>query len=403
MPAFEYIAIDKNGMHKKGIGQGESPRQIRQTLREQGLTPLNVNEISQKETQKTASSWTVRRIPQAEVTLMTRQLATLVRAGLPLDDALQTLAEQVEHKQMLSMIQAIRAKVIEGHTLSEGMSQFPNAFSDLYLATVSAGEQSRDMALVLERLADYIEQRQELAQKVKLALLYPIILSIAALFVTGGLLVYIVPEIVQIFDNSKQELPLITRTLIWVSDLVQAWWLLGFILAALSTIFLKWYLAKEKPKFRFHQLLLKLPIVGSLILETNASRFTHTLGVLLASGVPMIEALKIATTAIHSLPIRESVRQTSIRVREGEALHQALKQSTQLPPMTIHLIANGEASGNLEDMLQNATVAHERNIKTKISIFLGLMEPVLILVMGLIVLFIVIAILLPIFELNQLI
>lgn len=403
MPAFEYTAIDKTGNKKQGVSQGESARHVRQLLREQGLTPLKVDEIHQKNKQSSGPSLYTRSIPQSEVTLMTRQLATLVRAGLPLDDSLKTLSEQVEHKQVLSMVQSIHAKVSEGHSLSEGMAQFPNAFSELYLATVSAGEHSRDLALVLERLADYVEQRQELTQKVKLAMLYPIVLSVVALLVTGGLLVFVVPEIVQIFENSKQELPLITRILIWISDFVQNWWFVSFLVFATVAVFLKWYLAKERPRFRFHQFLLHLPMVKSLIRQSDASRFTHTLGILLASGVPMLEALKIAISAIHSLPIRESVKQASIKVREGETLHSALKQSTKLPPMTIHLIANGEASGNLEAMLESAAKAHERNIQTQISTFLGLLEPVLILTMGMIVLFIVIAILLPIFDLNQLI
>ena len=403
MPAFEYIAIDKTGTRKKGVSQGESAKHVRQRLREQGLNALKVEEVQRKSANKKTSLFSEPRIPQSEVTLMTRQLATLVRAGLPMDDALKTLSEQVEHKNVLNMVQAIHAKVSEGHTLSEGMSQFPNAFSKLYLATISAGEQSRDLALVLERLADYVEQRQELTQKIKLAMLYPIILTIVALLVTGGLLVFVVPEIVQIFENSKQELPTITKILISVSDLVQNWWWLMIILVIAITVFWKWYFSKPVPRFRLHQFLMSLPIVGSLIRQTDASRFTHTLGILLASGVPMLEGLKIATSAVSSEPIRQSLEQATIKVREGEPLHQALRSETKLPPMTIHLIANGESSGNLEKMLSSAAEAHEKNIQTQISTFLGLLEPVLILTMGVIVLFIVIAILLPIFDLNQLI
>ena len=370
MPAFQFTAIDKTGTRKKGVRQGDSAKHVRQLLRENGLTPLKVDEVKQKTKAGKGQSFFTRSIPQSEVALMTRQLATLVRAGLPLDDALKTLAEQIEHKQVLSMVQSIHAKVSEGHSLSEGMSQFPNAFSELYLATISAGEHSRDLALVLERLADYVEQRQELTQKIKLAMLYPIILSVVALLVTGGLLVFVVPEIVQIFENSKQELPTITRVLIWVSDFVQQWWFVCFLVISALIVFLKWYLSKERPRYRFHQILLTLPIIKNLIKQSDASRFTHTLGILLASGVPMLEALKIATSATNSLPIRESLDQASVKVREGESLHTALRQHTQLPPMTIHLIANGEA--NLESMLESAA-----NAGYFIKWFLGLLEPIL--------------------------
>ena len=403
MPAFEYIAIDKTGSRKKGVSQGESAKHVRQLLRDQGLNALKVEQVERKTTKKGKALFSTPRIPQSEVTLMTRQLATLVRAGLPMDDALKTLAEQVEHKNVLNMVQAIHAKVSEGHTLSEGMSQFPNAFSTLYLATISAGEQSRDLALVLERLADYVEQRQELTQKIKLAMLYPIILTVVALLVTGGLLIFVVPEIVQIFENSKQDLPTITKILITLSDFVQNWWWLCIILMVVVTVFWKWYFSKPGPRFSLHKFLMSLPIIGSLIRQTDASRFTHTLGILLASGVPMLEGLKIATSAVSSEPIRQSLEQATVKVREGEPLHQALRSETKLPPMTIHLIANGESSGNLEKMLGSAAEAHEKNIQTQISTFLGLLEPVLILTMGVIVLFIVIAILLPIFDLNQLI
>ncbi len=403
MPAFEYVAIDKTGNKKKGVNQGESAKHIRQQLREQGLTPLQVDEIQQKSKKSKSQSFLTRSIPQSEVTLMTRQLATLVRAGLPLDDALKTLAEQVENKQVLAMVQAIHAKVSEGHSLSEGMSQFPNAFSELYIATVSAGEHSRDLALVLERLADYVERRQAIASKIKLALIYPIVLTFIAIVVTGCLLVFVVPEIVQIFENSKQELPKITQILIFISDFVQQWWFVCFLGIAALIVFLKWYLSKEKPRYKFHQLLLRLPIISSLMKQSDASRFTHTLGILLASGAPMLESLKIATSAINALPIRASLEQAGIKVREGESLHASLKQSTKLPPMTIHLIANGESSGNLEEMLESAAKAHEHNVETLTGTFVGLLGPLLIVAMGIVIGFIVMGILLPIFNLNQMI
>ena len=403
MPAFEYSALDATGSHKKGISQGESARQVRQLLRTQGLTPISVDEVEQEEKSSSPSFWRRKKIPGSEVSLMTRQLATLVRAGLPLDDALQALSEQVEHAEVKRMVLSIRTRVTEGHSLSEAMKPYTYVFSELYIATVYAGEHSRDLALVLERLADYSESRQAMNQKIKLAMIYPVILILTALLVTAGLLIYVIPEVVSVFEHSGQELPLITTVLITISDFVRAWW--GLILAVSITLIVlfQWMLSKPAILYQWHKMLLKTPLVNTLMKQSDAARFTRTLGILLSSGVPMLDSLKIACQALLCLPIRESVEQASLKVREGENLHHALQSSKQLPPLTIHLIANGEASGNLESMLENAAEAHDRNLQTHISTFLGVIEPLLILLMGAVILVIVIAILLPIFEMNQLV
>jgi len=403
MAAFEYAALDPQGHHRKGIREGESARQVRQHLRGQGLTPLSVVVVEKKPASATQGLWREKHIPAAEISLMTRQLATLVRAGMPLDDALQALSEQVEHAQVRRMVLAIRSRVLEGHSLSEAMDAFNHAFSDLYISTVSAGEHSRDLALVLERLADYSERRQAMAQKIKLALMYPLILAIVAMLVTAGLLIYVVPEVVQVFENTNQQLPWITRALIASSDFIREWWVVILLVIAGLVVTGNRLLQKEALRCRWHELLLKLPLLQTLIRQADAARFTRTLGILLSSGVPMLDALKIGCRAISSLPIKRSVEDAVLRVREGETLHKALRDTHKLPPLTIHLIANGEASGNLESMLKSAAEAHERNLETHISTLLGLLEPVLILLMGGIVMTIVIAILLPIFELNQLV
>lgn len=403
MPAFEYAALDPSGQHKKGISQGESERQIRQQLRKQGLTPLSVLVIEKKQSTNSAPFWSRQHIPTSEISLMTRQLATLVRAGLPLDDALQALSEQVEHPEVKRMVLTIRTRVTEGHSLSEAMNPYSYALTELYIATVSAGEYSRDLALVLERLADYSETRQALSQKIRIAMMYPAILAITAMLVTAGLLIYVVPEIVQVFEHSEKQLPLITQILISVSNFMQTWWGLLLFLSIAFFAFAKWLLNKPAIKYRWHEVLLAMPMIKSLLRQADAARLTRTLGILLESGVPMLDALKIGCRSVNSLPIKESIEHATIKVREGEPLHQALKETKRLPPLTIHLVANGEASGNLESMLKSAAEAHERNLQNQISTFLGLLEPILILLMGSIVLTIVIAILLPIFELNQLV
>ncbi len=403
MPAFEYDALNAYGNHQKGIGEADTARQIRQQLRQQGLTPVSVTELYGKRKSSNDSIWSKRYIPASEISLMTRQLATLVRAGLPLDDALQALSEQVEHKDVRRMVLTIRSRVMEGHSLSDAMSMYSHVLTNLYIATVSAGEHSRDLAFVLERLADYNENRQEMRQKVRLAMLYPCILAATALLVTMGLLVYVVPEVVQVFDKSDKDLPFITVALIATSDFFRNWWLYLIVASGASVFLVRWLFTKESVRWKWHTLLLKLPLIKNMVRQAEASRFTRTLAILLTSGVPMLEALKIGCRALSKLPVRRAVEQASKKVGEGESLHSALRETGQLPPLTIHLVANGEASGNLESMLDSAAEAHERNLQSSISTFLGLLEPVLILLMGMIVLVIVIAILLPIFELNQLV
>ena len=403
MPSFEYAALDANGLHQKGISEGDTERQIRQNLRSKGLMPLSVQPIKQKKTDSTPPFWSRKRIPAAEISLMTRQLATLIRSGMPLDDTLQALSEQVEHAEVRRMVLNIRNKVTEGYSLSEAMEQYQYALSDLYIATISAGEHSRDLALVLERLADYTENQQAMNQKIRLAMLYPTVLAIAAILVSAGLLIYVIPEVVQVFEHSDQQLPFITRALISLSEFLQNWWVLIAFTAVAFFSVSKFLLKNEKIRLKWHGLLLQLPLVKNLIRQSEAARFTRTLGILLASGVSMLEALKIGCRAITSLPIKQAVAQASIKVAEGVPLHKALRETRKLPPLTIHLIANGEASGKLESMLDNAAEAHDRNLQSHVSMLLGLLEPVLILLMGGIVLTIVIAILLPIFELNQLV
>ncbi len=404
MPAFEYDALNSLGRHKRGVSEADTPRQIRQQLRREGLTPISVEPIEKKSISKTSASWKHRpRVPTSEISLLTRQLATLVRAGLPLDDSLQALSEQVEHAEAKKLVLSIRSRVMEGYSLSEAMTPFSNSFSDLYIATVSAGEHSRDLAYVLEQLADYNERKTALTQKIRLAMLYPSVLAATALLVTAGLLIYVVPEVVAVFEGTDKELPFITIVLISVSDFLAAWWLVIILFITMLTMSVVWIYQKDSVKYRCHDFFLKLPIIKNLIRQADAARFTRTLGILLASGVSMIEALAIGQRALICLPIRKAVEQSQKKVGEGETLHTALKHNQSLPPLTIHLIANGEASGNLESMLESAAEAHERNLQTQISTFLGLLEPALILMMGGIVLTIVIAILLPIFELNQLV
>lgn len=403
MGAFEYSALNERGREKRGVLEGENARQIRQQLREQGLTPLTVEEVAQRETRESRSFSFSRGISATELALVTRQLATLVNAALPLDEVLQTVARQSEQPRLKSMMLAIRSRVMEGHTLADGLADFPHVFPDLYRTTVSAGEQSGHLDVVLERLADYTEKRQQMRQKIMLALFYPVILTVVAILVTGGLLTYVVPQVVQVFDNIGQELPWLTVALIAVSDFLRGYglWLI-LLLGVLVAVFIS-LLRREAVLFRWHRLLLRLPLIGGLGRGLNTARFARTFSILTASGVPVLEAMRLSAEVIGSLPMRHAVNEASHRVREGSGIARSLEQSHYFPPMTLHLIASGEASGKLESMLERAADNQERELETVIAMVMGMFEPLLILVMGGVVLVIVLAILLPIFDLNQLV
>lgn len=404
MGAYEYQALDARGRRKKGVLEGDTPRQARQKLREQGLTPLSVEAVIRKDRQQNSRrGGSARRMGATELALLTRQLATLTQSGLPLETALNTVSEQSENKRTRGVVLAVRSRVMEGHSLAAGMAEFPGVFSDLYRATVAAGEQSGYLGLVLERLADYTEQRQQLRSKVQMALFYPAILTVMAIVVTVGLMVYVVPDVVQVFAESGQQLPALTTGLIAASDFLQAQGLL-VLLALLSLAMLAGYLMRvQRIRYAVHRLSLRLPVLGRMVRAINAGRFLRTLSILTASGVPILDALRIAAQVLTNLPMREAVEVAATRVREGSTLNAALHKHGLFPPMAIQLIASGEAGGNLDDMLERAAINQEREIETTISALLALFEPVLILVMGVVVLLIVLALLLPILNINQLV
>lgn len=404
MGAFEYTALDAAGKQRKGVLEGDTARQVRQLLREQGLAPLAVEAVVQRETRSGTSGVSMRRgVSATDLALITRQMATLVKAGLPLEETLHTTAQQTELPRLKSMMLAVRSRVLEGHTLADGLREFPHVFPELYISTVAAGEHSGHLDVVLERLADYTESRQQLRQKIQLALFYPAILSVVALLVTIALLTYVVPQVVQVFSSIGQELPLLTRALIAVSDFLRDYGivLLGLIIAAVMLF--RRSLRIEANLYRFHQLLHRLPIIGRLQRGLNTARFARTLSILTASGVSVLEALRIAGEVVGSLPMRAAIEEATQKVREGASIAAALRRSSYFPPMTMHLIASGESSGKLEEMLERAAVNQERELETTIAALMGLFEPLLIVVMGAVVMVIVMAILLPIFDLNQLV
>ena len=403
MGAFEYTALDSAGKERKGILEGDTPRHIRQLLREQQLLPVSVAEVAQREAKRQRSFSLARRVSAADLALFTRQLATLVRAGLPLEESLLAVSQQTEKPRVQSIVLGVRARVMEGHTLADGFAEFPRIFPEIYRATVAAGEQSGHLDNVLERLADYTEGRDQLRQKVLAALLYPIVLTVLCFGIVSALLVYVVPQVVSVFQASKAKLPVITRMLIATSGFFRSYGIYLIIAVIVAVVLFRRWLQNPAARRQFHRFQLGLPLAGKLVRGFNTARFTRTFSILSASAVPVLEAMRIAGEVVTNLPMRDAVTDAAARVREGAPIGRSLATSRMFPPMTIHLISSGESSGQLESMLERAAISQERELDGLLGALVGLLGPVLIVLMGLFVMGIVFAMLLPIFEMNQLI
>lgn len=403
MGAFEYKALDTRGRETKGTLEADTARHARQLLRDKHLTPLDVTPAAEQDRGKRKAFSLQRGISAAELSLMTRQLATLVRSGLPLEEALLAVAQQTEKARLSNVVMAVRGRLMEGHSLAYGLAEFPHIFPEIFRATVAAGEQTGHLDAVLERLADYAEKRQALQQKLSVAMIYPAVLIFMSFAIIIAMLAYVVPKVVAVFDNIGEELPALTRGLIFLSDFLREWWMA----LAVGVIAIAWMvrrvLREPGPRQKYHRFLLRLPLVGRITRGMNTARFTRTLAILAGAGVSVLEALRIAGDVVVNIPMRHAVDEASLRIREGMGIAKALDQRKLFPPMTIHLISSGEQSGKLEEMLGRAADTQEREMETLLATFLGVLEPALILFMGVMVMTIVLAILLPIFELNQLV
>lgn len=404
MPAFDYLALASDGRRRSGVTEADTAQQARDNLREQGLTPLEVRSEHRDDQSGVARVGPRRsRLSDDQVVLFTRLLATLLASGLPVDDALAALAKQAENRDFKRTALDIRASVLEGQSLGTGLDQFPRCFPPVYRATVAAGEQTRHLPTVLTRLADFMEERQRMTQRLELAMIYPVVLIVVALAVVSGLLAYVVPEVAKVFSEMQRELPAITRYMIALSDFVRVWGLAVAVLAVIAVAVARSVFKRPGPRLLRDRLSLRLPLVGALIREADGGRFARTLAILLGSGQTMLEALHIASRAVANTATQIELAAAIERVREGSALHQGLAQVSGFPPLLAHLVANGETSGELPKMLDSAADAHERGMQLKIAVLMGLAEPALILLMGAMVLAIVLAILLPIFDMNQLV
>lgn len=402
MTAYQYNALNPKGAAQKGVIEADSLKQARQLLREQGLTVLTAELAHQKMTTFKLQAFSKPTINVKELSLMTRQLATLLAAGLPIEEVLTAVAEQTEKNRTKGLILAVRSKVLEGHSLASALRDYPQAFSELYCSTVAAGEKSGHLDIVLQRLADYTEQQFQMKQKIQQALIYPSIMVLVAIGIVGFLLEFVVPKMVSVYSNIGQTLPGMTQFLISLSANLKQYGLYALVILIVASFLFKRRMKKNISfRTRIHQLWIRLPIVGNSIKVANTARFSRTFAILSSAGVSVLEAMSISSKLITNLPIRSAVEEATSRVREGANIHLALKQTSFFPPMSIHLIASGEASGQLENMLERSANNQDAEITRLIETTLALFEPAIILVMGAIVLFIVLAILLPIFQLDQ--
>jgi len=404
LAAFEFIALDASGKQQKGVLEADTARQVRNQLRDKGLAPLNVEVVTSRQTSRqTFSLQSGRNLSAADLSLITRQLATLVEAALPIEESLKAVAEQCEKDWVKSMVLAVRARVVEGHTLADALKEFPASFDSLYCAMVSAGEKSGFLSGVLQRLADYTEKRQYLRNKVVVALIYPAFLVFVALGVVSFLLSYVVPMVVEQFMTMNAELPLLTKIIIAMSAFIQNWGILLVITIVALVFGIKALLRSTSRRTKWHRLMLKVPLIGKVTRGLNSARFARTLSIMIASGVPLLDGLKIAGEVMTNLVMKNAVLMAAGMVSEGASLRKSLGETGHFPPMMLHMIASGENSGELEQMLERTADHQDQDFETLVTVSLGLFEPLMILVMGILVLLIVLAILLPIFQLNQLV
>ena len=405
MPAFEYVVLDERGKQKKGELEGDSARQVRQQLKEKGMVPLSVETTSQKSDKQDSNKFQFAKgsISAGDLAIITRQMATLLQAGLPLEEALKAVSRQQEKASNKSMMLAIRAKVVEGHTLAGSLNEFPRSFPELYRATVAAGEHSGHLDLVLEQLADYTEARYRTKKKVQGAMIYPLVLTSFAFLIVAGMLTFVVPKIVSVFEDSGQELPVLTRILIGASELLQSWWWLLIVLMVAAVFGFKRALKNEAFRFRFHAWLLKAPLLGKITRGLDASRVASTLSILSKSGVPLVDAMKISGQVAGNVCIRESVTLGADKLKEGSSLFAALDGSGYFPPMMMQMIASGERSGELDSMLARAATNQERELEDLIDTIVALFEPLMLVVMGGVVMIIVLSIMMPILSMNSLV
>lgn len=400
MPTYDYRAQDRHGRPCKGRQEADSPRHARQLLRERGLLPSQVQVAAERGVHGQGRATG---LSASELALLTLQLSTLVQAGLPLEEALEAVAQQSQKRRIASLLAQVRGRVMEGQSLAAALGAFPRAFPELFQATVAAGERSGHLGQVLEQLAAYTEARQASRQRIQLALVYPALLMFACVAIVGFLLGYVVPDVVKIFVDSGQPLPLLTQAMIALSHGLRAYGLVLLVAVLGAVALLRWSLRQARWRWHWHRLALRVPLLGGVFRAMEAARFASTLAILGKSAVPLVDALEIAAAVIGNVTIRARMSDVARSVREGGTLTRGLEAGGDIPPLMLHMIASGERAGELDAMLARAAEQQEKSLAARIALVVSLFEPAMLVVMGGVVLLIVMAILLPILSLNQLV
>ena len=398
LAAYRWEAVDDQGRMRQGVVDADTPRAARDQLRAQGLTPTAVTAAAPR---ADSSGWL--RLPAPLLALTTRQLATLTQSGLPLDQALAAVGEQADDPRAAKLAASLRAHVTTGEALTAALARYPRAFTPLYRGLVGAGSETGRLPEVLASLADYLEAREALRQKVILALIYPAVVTVIAFAVIAVLLAYVVPQVVAVYQQSRQTLPWLTQALIATSAFFRATFWMWLVLAVAAVIALLWARRQPALRARWDTTLLQLPVVGRLVRSLDAARFASTLSILVGSGAPLLRSLEAAADVVRTIPMAAAARRASALVREGVALSRALREQNVFPPVLLHLVASGEQSGRLAPLLARAAEELERDAERRLAWLAALLQPALIVVMGAIVLVLVLAIMLPIVSMNQLI
>jgi general secretion pathway protein F len=413
MGAYSYQALDASGKTVKGILEGDSERHVRTLLRQRQLKPLEVRSTSQKRSRPGAAAETAPgrkffggggpKLSYKDIALVTRQLSSLLQSGLPLDEVLQAAATQSRKPTIKSLLLQVRARVLEGLSLGQAMAEAPKAFNNLYRAMVRAGESAGFLGPVLEQLAEYTESSQETRQKIQMAMMYPIVLLCVSMGVVMALMAFVVPKLTGMFAQTKQKLPLITEILIGASDFIVNYGLFALLGIIGAVVLFKQALKAPERQLRWHRLLLKMPLFGEFMRVSEAARYANTLGLLVKSGVPLLEGLRIASQVLTNRVMQEAAKTIAVSVQEGGSLSRAMDQVDEFPPLIVQMVASGEANGQLADQLLHAARNQERELSFTLGTMMGLMEPAMILFMAGMVFFIVMAIMLPIFQMNQMV
>ena len=398
MAAYQYQVLNKKGATSKGVIEADSERDARQLLREQGLIPTHIEVLKQHKKKSLFNTFNAQ-----DLALLTRQLATLIAAGIPLDESLRGVSEQSTKANVRELLIGVRSKVLEGYSLAQAMGEYPRAFPELYRATVGSGEQTGRLDMVLEKLADYTEKQQETRQKIQQALLYPLIMLIISGSIISFLLSFVVPKIIDVFTSSGQTLPTMTLVLMTLSSFIQSYGLIFLLLLIFSIFLFKKSLKKPSFKRWYDQFIIKIPGLSFFIISTNIARYIHTFSILFTAGVSVLETMRVSASLLTNTLLQEQFKIAADRVKEGTAISLALKNTHYLNSMAVHLIASGEKSGQLATMMERAAIHLDKEVRRLIDTGMTLLEPLVILFMGGVILFIVLATLLPIFSMEQLV